>query len=284
MSNIRQLVYKDPNGNLINATSVVLSSADSSYGIKNMTTGEVVVAAGTATSNVSTGIYQYDVSNLPSGVNYQLVWKVVYNGKTNYYPITFTVEQLVLTGDVGYTVEELVKKAEGIVEESIDTTDDDIKVFILGAVNDFSDDIAKTLPPLTSQTYSAQADTWYTLPADLIEIDKVEIGNYKTYSYDVRETYPAKIKFSSTGTYEVWYLKVPYKVTTLTNKPDMHPYLHGAGALFIASRFKAREDDENPDSQRLWQEYLMDKAERIKRLNNPSGRYKVVEDVLGGWR
>ena len=60
----------------INAVSVVLQSADGSYGIRRTDTGATVVAAGTAYTNLSTGIYEYVLDNADDGVTYEIATQI----------------------------------------------------------------------------------------------------------------------------------------------------------------------------------------------------------------
>lgn len=79
------------NNVLADATSVVLGSADGTYGIKNLDNGTVVVPNNTAVIHYNTGVYRYDVSALSPNVKYQISWQIVYNGTTQYATATFTI-------------------------------------------------------------------------------------------------------------------------------------------------------------------------------------------------
>ena len=72
-------------GALTNATSVVLSSADGTYGAKRTDTNAVVVADGTAMTNASTGVYRYTFAPPAAGLTYSWVAEVVYNGATYHF-------------------------------------------------------------------------------------------------------------------------------------------------------------------------------------------------------
>lgn len=69
------------NGVLTNVTSVVLASADGTYGIKRNDTGASVVAAGTPMTLVSgaTGRYEYEFTAPDTAVLYTRSVKVTYN-------------------------------------------------------------------------------------------------------------------------------------------------------------------------------------------------------------
>jgi hypothetical protein len=69
-------------GVLTNATSIVLSDAAGTFGVKRTDTSATIVAAGTAMTNASTGVYRYTLTLADQSV--PLSWWVtaVYNGVT----------------------------------------------------------------------------------------------------------------------------------------------------------------------------------------------------------
>lgn len=73
---------------LTNATSVVLSSSDTTYGVKRADNDDVVVADGTAMTLSSTGVYVYTLTDPAADLTYDYSVEVVYSGIT-----TFTVGQ-----------------------------------------------------------------------------------------------------------------------------------------------------------------------------------------------
>jgi len=78
-------------GELTSATSVILASSDGSYGVINLATGAVVVPVNTPVANYVTGVYQYDVSALITGTQYQISWQITHGGTTQYATNIFTV-------------------------------------------------------------------------------------------------------------------------------------------------------------------------------------------------
>jgi hypothetical protein len=70
-------------GVLADVTSVTLSDAvtGATYGIRRTDTGAVVVAAGTALTRVSAGVYEYEYADSP-GVPYEWRFAAVYGGET----------------------------------------------------------------------------------------------------------------------------------------------------------------------------------------------------------
>ena len=69
-------------GTLTDAYSVTLASSDSSYGIRELDGGSVVVSNGTAVTNPSTGRYEYTFDADPSKV-YEVSWKVLTNSDSD---------------------------------------------------------------------------------------------------------------------------------------------------------------------------------------------------------
>ncbi len=72
------------------AVSVTLSDKDGAYGIKRTATGAVVVAAGTAFTKTSTGVYQYTFTPPERMVSYTGWVKVVTSAGTDYYEVVYT--------------------------------------------------------------------------------------------------------------------------------------------------------------------------------------------------
>lgn len=62
---------------LANAISVVLEDQLGEFGIKRKFDGEIVVDPGTVVENVSTGRYEYDISNLDAEFEYVYVFKII---------------------------------------------------------------------------------------------------------------------------------------------------------------------------------------------------------------
>lgn len=72
----------EANGVPTNVTSVVLSDAANTFGVRRTDTGETIIAAGTAIPPQSTGVYQFTFTDPAPGLEYE-VWIVwVYGGAT----------------------------------------------------------------------------------------------------------------------------------------------------------------------------------------------------------
>ena len=85
------------NNVLADATSVVLSNASNSIGIKRNDTGDVVVAAGTVLTKQSTGTYAYTFTAPADNVFYTAYLKVIASGATLYHEVAFFVSQTTTT-------------------------------------------------------------------------------------------------------------------------------------------------------------------------------------------
>lgn len=118
----------------------------------------------------------------------------------------------------------------------------------------------------------AEANTFYNLPANLLEI--FEIGrNVEPYygaeyriqkyrgEFDIRN---GKIRFPTDGTYNLWYFALPPAITSLNDTPQVHELLHYPISLYLAARAKSFEDEENPDTPRLMAEYQLYRSRAIE--------------------
>jgi len=77
-------IRKTWNVNLLpaNPDSVVLRDPSGAYGIRRDDTGAMIVAAGTAMSQVATGIYEYTVAGVDAGTTYTAWIEIVYGSET----------------------------------------------------------------------------------------------------------------------------------------------------------------------------------------------------------
>ena len=64
------------NNVLVNAASVVLEDPTAAFGIREVISGSVVVAAGAATVNTAVGVYSYDIDSLNVALEYEAYWKI----------------------------------------------------------------------------------------------------------------------------------------------------------------------------------------------------------------
>lgn len=89
MSKIKYLENRY-NGQLVNAESVTLASQDGTYGIKRVLDNHIVVGSNTPVLNPSIGRYEYDAQLCAFDIEYEISWKIVFNGQTVYETSKFT--------------------------------------------------------------------------------------------------------------------------------------------------------------------------------------------------
>jgi hypothetical protein len=127
----------------------------------------------------------------------------------------------------------------------------------------------------SSPAITATANTWYALPTDILEIFEIEqagqddpyygtrYGTAYTGRFDLRDGY---ISFLDAGTYTVRYYAVPAPIATLADTPVVHALFHYPISLYVASRYKSNDDEENPDAHRLMGEYRAYRQKAIEEL------------------
>ncbi len=71
-----------------NPDSVVLRDPSGAYGIRRDDTGAMIVVAGTAMSQVATGIYEYTAAGVDAGTTYTAWIEIVYGGDTYRFQVT----------------------------------------------------------------------------------------------------------------------------------------------------------------------------------------------------
>jgi len=130
----------------------------------------------------------------------------------------------------------------------------------------------------TAEVVITNTKTWYDLPANIVRIHEFEDsnGDPSYVNYVIRN---GKVKVDTLGTYSIYYAKLPAEIIpedstdakitiALSSEIDCHKMLQNAVALFVASRFKSFDDDENRDAARLMQEYELRKAQALKQIND----------------
>lgn len=133
--------------------------------------------------------------------------------------------------------------------------------------------------PLGSQA----ANTWAALPAGLLEIFEIAVAGQDTPYYgemygqsycgafDIRGGY---IRFPVAGEYTLQYYALPTVLSVLTGTPAINALFHAPMALYVASRYKSYDDEENKDAQRLMGEYQYYKQKALTEMQQifPSTR------------
>ena len=169
------------------------------------------------------------------------------------------------------TGEQIKALAESLVDDTIDSLN------ALAWLNEclISDLGEEARQEAGAVVAAVSTSDWYDLPPDIIAVSEIEdaAGNSYGGAYRVRN---GKIRFYTAGTYTVWYARRPAEMTTLTAAPEAHVLLHRPMALFLAARFKSREDDENPDAARLMNEYREKKRHALQQIDSPGSSYPVI--------
>ncbi len=115
---------------------------------------------------------------------------------------------------------------------------------------------------------AADSATWYDLPTDLGAITSIYMSSGKEFggSYQIRQR---KIRFDRADTFTLYYWKKPSKITAIGNTIPVDELLESAVALYVASRYKSQDDDENPDARRLMAEFDQSRLRAIDLIDNP---------------
>lgn len=138
MSVISKTIKNKLTGVAVAVTSVTLSSYDETYGVKRNDTDGVVVADGTAMTNISTGRYRYEFDDPADDLTYTYVLEIVYAGET--YWITGTITGPTSAGGAGVepgltlTVADLVAEVGDALAIGRAPTGDDLTM-VLGVID-----------------------------------------------------------------------------------------------------------------------------------------------------
>jgi hypothetical protein len=84
-------VRNEVEGVLTDLDACTLSDPTGTFGVREVGTGTVIVANGTALSHDGTGLYSYGITGLTTGVTYQAYVARLYLGETSRESVTFTV-------------------------------------------------------------------------------------------------------------------------------------------------------------------------------------------------
>lgn len=98
---------------LIDPASVVLMDFTGAFGVKRLDTDEVVVPAGAYMTKVSTGVYQFAITDPAPNLQYEYWVQAVIQGSTYYWGGTVNSASLV----AGYTLEDLIDRLGNMLNE-----------------------------------------------------------------------------------------------------------------------------------------------------------------------
>lgn len=147
------------------------------------------------------------------------------------------------------TVSEILRLAGFNVDDTIDAVDGG-----MAWLNEGLAALGVNAMLFTTTTIEAlEAWTFYPLPTNALDVVEVlDVDNEPYLDYSCRS---GGIRFIDLGTYTVTCRKMPAAVTSTNEVPEVHEAYHSVMALFVASRYKSRDDDENQDAVRLMQEF-----------------------------
>lgn len=129
---------------------------------------------------------------------------------------------------------------------------------------------------------ATDSDTWYDLPTDFLRFTMengiedsdgdvwygtVNLRKFVTVAaVTLAQTWAYKARFSKEDTFAIYYHANPTDLTELSQTPQTDPAFHKAIALYVASRYKSQDDDENKDAARLMGEYMKSKSDILSEL------------------
>lgn len=176
----------------VNATTAKLSSFDTSYGVKRTDTGAVVVADGTAMTNIGTGVYAYTFTDPASDLTYEYSVEFVYAGET--YHI---VANIAGGADQSDNLYDLMPQIQTLVEG--DLTDNFLKQRIREMFQDFCIRTEAWRTKLDAVTSVADQKAYTLSPAVSSVTYLANILRVKDVLYDTDETQLTFDKVSSDG-------------------------------------------------------------------------------------
>jgi uncharacterized phiE125 gp8 family phage protein len=221
-------------GVLTDATSVALSDATATYGVKRTDTGAIVVAAGTAMTKIETGVYRYTIDDAIAGVTYTWFIRTILNGRTYYKEGSRTIP-----ADAGDTTRQLsrwtnVTTPAGLLSLSLvkahcrvdaDVEDEQIGLYLAAATDYAEDAMYCSLMPRSIQAvfYAGEPIDLPRGPVTAIEAIEDADGNNITdwtsinIGWTVRLTLNGAVTYPVTVQYSAGYASasaVPAKIRT----------------------------------------------------------------------
>lgn len=124
------------------------------------------------------------------------------------------------------------------------------------------------------------ADTFYSLPKDLVRIIKVEKPEENEYYYDYLID-GNMIRFGSEGTYRIFAERNPPMVNDMTTELPLHPMLANCVSNYAKGYAKVSIDDTSEDGHRLLQQFRQDAMlayNTLKRNQSSPTQWKVIRN------
>lgn len=165
---------------------------------------------------------------------------------------------------------EIKTLAESFTDDVIENAD--ALIWINECLNDLSINGAYT----NSTTITVEDDSlFYELPSDFLQLLFVlkDGEEYNGFYY----VFGNMIRFSEKGEYTVWYRAMLSELSSLADNLQCNQVFHKIISLFVASRYKSKDDDENADALRLMNEYERKKRDILRVIGgNNSVKIKDV--------
>lgn len=115
---------------------------------------------------------------------------------------------------------------------------------------------------------AVDSKTWYSLPTGLGAIYSIDCSDGTEFrgQYQIRN---GKIRFDAADTYTLYFWVDPTEMSAIGSNVPAHDKLKSAVALYVASRYKSQDDDENQDARRLMGDFERAKVKALDQIDNP---------------
>lgn len=168
------------------------------------------------------------------------------------------------------TGKEIKDYAESYLDEQIDDVD------ALRAINRALNLLGDTALVNDTQEYdNVAANVWLDLPADLINVVFVEEGaSTKFTDYEVLNL---KIRFKKSGSYKVYYRRLPRPIDSIFDTPEIHPAYHQCLVTYLSGWWRIKDDDESPDGLKNEQKFVEDSIRVFNQLRRNKRGPSTIE-------
>ena len=178
------------------------------------------------------------------------------------------------------TVTEIQTLAESYLDDDIDDAD------ALLWMNDFLDEpeLVEVFRYTATQTLVVTSDdTWYDRTVGHLAIVEIVDSEEDKYTGDFELNHDRdEIRGLPADTYTITSITVPTAVTAVGNTPVVNTVFHRAAAVYMAGKFKCKDNDQNPDGLRLIAQG-MSKARSATRLLKDQDRREQQKVKRSTW-
>jgi hypothetical protein len=156
------------------------------------------------------------------------------------------------------TVNEIRNEAQLYVDDTIEDAD------AVAAVNAALSDLGDMALVYDNTEIKVTRPDWEIVDDDKIHVVEVLDSDGKPYTkYQERGE---NIYIPDLGTYTVWYRRLPKRVSTVTETPEIHRLFHECLVTFLEYWWKKKDDDESQDAELLYQKYKADATRAFSSL------------------